>query len=75
MASNTRPTGHERIETSNFLMIVLILVAVAMGEAAAAEFQRPSDPARINFCALQMLAELAATDTIDKPLPKPVKSK
>ena len=51
------------------------LVAVAMGEAAAAEFQRPSDPARINFCALQMLAELAATDTIDKPLPKPVKSK
>jgi hypothetical protein len=51
------------------------LVAVAMGEAAAAEFQRPSDPARINFCALQMSAELAATETIDKPLPKPVKSK
>ncbi len=51
------------------------LVAVAMGEAAAAEFQRPSDPARINLCALQMSAELAATDTIDKPLPKPVKSK
>jgi hypothetical protein len=51
------------------------LVAVAMGEAAAAEFQRPSDSARINLCALQMSAELAATDTIDKPLPKPVKSK
>jgi len=26
-----RPTGHERIETSNFLMIVLILLAVAVG--------------------------------------------
>jgi cytochrome c oxidase cbb3-type subunit II len=25
------PTGHERIETSNFLMIVLILIAVAIG--------------------------------------------
>jgi cytochrome c oxidase cbb3-type subunit 2 len=25
------PTGHEKIETSNFLMIVLILVAVAIG--------------------------------------------
>jgi cytochrome c oxidase cbb3-type subunit II len=31
MAQNTRPTGHERIETSNFLMIVLILLAVAVG--------------------------------------------
>ena len=51
------------------------LVAVAMGEGAAAEFQRPSDSARINLCALQMSVELAATDTIDKPLPKPVKSK
>jgi cytochrome c oxidase cbb3-type subunit 2 len=26
-----QPSGHERIETSNFLMIVLILVAVAIG--------------------------------------------
>lgn len=26
-----KPTGHEKIETSNFLMIVLILVAVAIG--------------------------------------------
>jgi cytochrome c oxidase cbb3-type subunit 2 len=29
--SNTKPTGHERIETSNFLMIVLIVLAVAVG--------------------------------------------
>jgi cbb3-type cytochrome oxidase cytochrome c subunit len=26
-----KATGHERIETSNFLMIVLIIVAVAFG--------------------------------------------
>ena len=25
------PSGHERIETSNFLMIVLIVIAVAIG--------------------------------------------
>jgi cytochrome c oxidase cbb3-type subunit 2 len=31
MASHTHPSGHEKIETSNFLMIVLILVAVAIG--------------------------------------------
>jgi cytochrome c oxidase cbb3-type subunit 2 len=31
MANTHTPTGHERIETSNFLMIVLILVAVAIG--------------------------------------------
>ena len=29
--TNTKPSGHERIETSNFLMIVLILLAVAVG--------------------------------------------
>ena len=29
--SNHTPTGHARIETSNFLMIVLILLAVAVG--------------------------------------------
>jgi cytochrome c oxidase cbb3-type subunit 2 len=29
--NNTKPSGHERIETSNFLMIVLILLAVAVG--------------------------------------------
>ena len=31
MASNAHPSGHEKIETSNFLMIVLILIAVAIG--------------------------------------------
>jgi cytochrome c oxidase cbb3-type subunit II len=31
MAANHKPTGHEKIETSNFLMIVLILVAIAFG--------------------------------------------
>jgi cytochrome c oxidase cbb3-type subunit 2 len=31
MAQQHAPSGHERIETSNFLMIVLILVAVAIG--------------------------------------------
>jgi cytochrome c oxidase cbb3-type subunit 2 len=31
MAQAHIPTGHEKIETSNFLMIVLILVAVAIG--------------------------------------------
>jgi cytochrome c oxidase cbb3-type subunit 2 len=31
MASNHKPGGHEKIETSNFLMIVLILVTVAFG--------------------------------------------
>ena len=29
--ANRTPTGHERIETSNFLMIVLILLTVAVG--------------------------------------------
>jgi cytochrome c oxidase cbb3-type subunit 2 len=31
MAKAHTPTGHEKIETSNFLMIVLILLAVAIG--------------------------------------------
>ena len=31
MASHTPARGHERIETNNFLMIVLILLAVAVG--------------------------------------------
>jgi cytochrome c oxidase cbb3-type subunit 2 len=31
MAAPAAPSGHEKIETSNFLMIVLILVAVAIG--------------------------------------------
>lgn len=51
------------------------LVAVAMSEAAKAEFQRPSNLERINSCAVQMTAELASADSIDKPLPKPVTSK
>jgi cytochrome c oxidase cbb3-type subunit 2 len=31
MSADQRATGHERIETSNFLMIVLILVVIAVG--------------------------------------------
>jgi len=31
MAHNAHPSGHEKIETSNFLMIVLILIAVSIG--------------------------------------------
>jgi len=31
MASQHKPSGHEKIETSNFLMIVLILITVAFG--------------------------------------------
>jgi cytochrome c oxidase cbb3-type subunit 2 len=31
MSASTKPTGHERIETNNFLMIVLILLTVAVG--------------------------------------------
>ena len=31
MAQQHNPSGHEKIETSNFLMIVLILLAVAVG--------------------------------------------
>jgi cytochrome c oxidase cbb3-type subunit 2 len=31
MSNEHSPSGHEKIETSNFLMIVLILVAVAIG--------------------------------------------
>jgi cytochrome c oxidase cbb3-type subunit II len=31
MSESVKPVGHERIETSNFLMIVLIIVAVAFG--------------------------------------------
>ena len=51
------------------------LVAVAMAEAAKSEFARPSDLARINTCTQQMAAELATSDMISTPLPKPVKSK
>ncbi len=31
MSASTKPTGHERIETNNVLMIVLILLTVAVG--------------------------------------------
>ena len=31
MASHAQPSGHEKIETSNFLMIVMILISVAFG--------------------------------------------
>jgi cytochrome c oxidase cbb3-type subunit 2 len=31
MTDDNKPSGHERIETSNFLMIVLILVVIAVG--------------------------------------------
>jgi hypothetical protein len=51
------------------------LIAVALSEAAKAEFRRPSDLARTNACAVQMTAELARADSIDKPLPRPVISK
>ncbi len=43
MAQHSAPTGHEKIETNNFLMIVLILVAVAIGgivEIVPLYFQR-----------------------------------
>lgn len=43
-----KPTGHERIETNNFLMIVLILVAVAIGglvEIVPLFFQRSTTEA------------------------------
>lgn len=31
MSTETKPSGHERIETNNFLMIVLILLVIAVG--------------------------------------------
>ena len=49
MATQTQtPTGHERIETSNFLLIVLILVTVAIGglvEIVPLYFQRSTTEA------------------------------
>ena len=48
MASQQAPVGHEKIETSNFLMIVLILVAVAIGgivEIVPLFFQRSTTEA------------------------------
>ena len=43
MAQSNAPTGHEKIETSNFLMIVLILITIAIGglvEIVPLYFQR-----------------------------------
>lgn len=48
MAANNKPTGHERIETNNFLMIVLIVAAVAFGglvEIVPLFFQRSTTEA------------------------------
>jgi len=48
MATTNPPTGHERIETSNFLMIVLILLTVAIGgivEIVPLFFQRSTTQA------------------------------
>lgn len=46
--AHTTPTGHEKIETSNFLMIVLILITVAVGglvEIVPLYFQRSTTQA------------------------------
>ena len=46
--TTTPPTGHEKIETSNFLMIVLILITVAIGglvEIVPLYFQRSTTQA------------------------------
>ena len=48
MNQTTKPTGHERIETSNLLMIVLILAVVAVGglvEIVPLYFQRSTTQA------------------------------
>jgi cytochrome c oxidase cbb3-type subunit II len=48
MADNTTPTGHAKIETNNFLMIVLILLTVAIGglvEIVPLYFQRSTTEA------------------------------
>jgi cytochrome c oxidase cbb3-type subunit II len=48
MANTHAPSGHEKIETSNFLMIVLILLAVAVGglvEIVPLYFQRSTTQA------------------------------
>jgi cytochrome c oxidase cbb3-type subunit 2 len=48
MAETTPPSGHEKIETNNFLMIVLILITVAVGglvEIVPLYFQRSTTQA------------------------------
>ena len=60
MAQDSTPRGHERIETSNFLMIVLILLAVAVGglvEIVPLFFQRSTTqpvPGLKPYSALQL---------------------
>ena len=60
MANHPAPAGHEKIETSNFLMIVLILVAVAVGglvEIVPLFFQRSTTqpaPGLKPYTALQL---------------------
>ena len=60
MADTTHPTGHEKIETSNFLMIVLILLTIAIGglvEIVPLYFQRSTTqptPGLLPYTALQL---------------------
>jgi cytochrome c oxidase cbb3-type subunit 2 len=60
MASNASPRGHEKIETSNLLMIVLILLTVAVGglvEIVPLYFQRSTTqpaPGVVPYGALQV---------------------
>ena len=60
MAQNHAPAGHEKIETSNFLMIVLILLTVAVGglvEIVPLFFQRSTTqpvPGLKPYTALQL---------------------
>ena len=61
MAAQAKPSGHERIETSNFLMIVLILLTVAIGglvEIVPLFFQRSTTqpaPGVVPYDALQLV--------------------
>jgi cytochrome c oxidase cbb3-type subunit II len=60
MANHTAPLGHEKIETNNFLMIVLILLAVAVGglvEIVPLFFQRSTTqpaPGLLPYTPLQL---------------------
>jgi len=60
MSSSTPPRGHEKIETSNVLMIVLILLTVAIGglvEIVPLYFQRSTTqpaPGLLPYTALQL---------------------
>ena len=49
------------------------LVAFAMNEAAKARQARADGDVPVVVCAMRMAADLAATDAIDAPLPKPKK--